>query len=232
MDIYGTVRTSPAACAVIVGLCPFAACGIAFGWASAILAGAASAITYGLLRRHQRKAWMMRLDPGNRDHWLVHVNGVHAGQIPDSDYAAMRLGLLHDWPLLVTQLVELGRWSARVLGSVLLQVPVILVLISIFALYLDDSAAVESMVVTLREASGTDIAQMLRAAIELSAAIALISVTFSLMFVTNYGWVNHYGLQMKQLVRRHLKITADGDLSLTRVSQPGLSASSGAWTTD
>ncbi len=182
------------------------------GIAASALLAYATAVT----RHKYMAALQARVDGSDVADWDVELNGVNVGKISDSDYAAIRQQVFADGGLYAAQLLNCGRVLIRVFDSMLMTVPVLafwgLLAVAIVAPEICTEALNE-----LRTVTPASLAKFATFVFTFMMTLGLLTAGMSAALTgARFGFVNRFSEATAGMLRRRLRVPADGDVVLVR----------------
>lgn len=205
---------------VVAGVCAAVAAFAVFLLFGAGLMGIAAGVLLGYVTavaRHQYMAALQaRVDSSDGPDWDVELNGVNVGKISDSDYAAIRQQVFGDGRLYVAQLLNCGRVLMRVFDSMLMTVPV-LAFWGLLAVAIVSPETCTEALNELRTATPASVAKFAAFVFTFMMTLGLLSAGLSAALTgARFGFVNRFGEATAGILRRRLRVAAEGDIVLVR----------------
>jgi len=205
---------------VVAGVCAALAAFAVFALFGAPLQGVIACALLGYVAAVTRHKYMTalqaRVDGSGGPEWDVELNGVNVGKISDADYAAIRLQVFGDGRLYVAQLLNCGRVLMRVFDSMLMTVPV-LAFWGLLAVAIVSPETCTEALNELRTATPASVAKFASFVFTFMMTLGMLSAGLTAALTgARFGFVNRFGEATAGILRRRLRVAAEGDIVLVR----------------
>lgn len=182
--------------------------------------GAIAALVAATGRQGQRAALQERIDRPDAMVWEVLVNDVRVGQLSDDTYARYEKAVHQDWRVYRAQLANLAKVVARAAEMLLFAVPISLVWIGL-AIVLIDPVAAASLVDALRAAPAAELIGTIERSLSFVTFIfVIVMILFAALASPRLGYVNQFTRELNFMVRRHVRVAAEGRMILVPFPSP------------
>lgn len=198
--------------ACVIGLMADPVFGLGMGVIAALVASSG--------RQGQRAALQQRIDRPAAMVWEVMVNNVRVGQLSDATYARYEKAVHEDWRVYSAQLANLAKVCMRAGEMLLFAVPISLVWI-VLAIIVIDPAAAASVVEALRAAPASELISAIERSMSVVMFIFAITMfMFAALASPRLGYVNQFTRELNDVVRRHVRVAAEGRMMLVPCQSP------------
>jgi len=182
--------------------------------------GAIAALAAASGRQGQHAALQARIDRPAARVWEVLVNDVRVGQLSDDTYARYEKAVHEDWRVYRAQLANLAKVVARAAEMLLFAVPISLVWIGL-AIVLIDPVAAASVVEALRAAPAAELIGAVERSLSFVTFIfVIVMILFAALASPRLGYVNQFTRELNFVVRRHVRVAAEGRMILVPFPSP------------
>ncbi|WP_325085951.1 hypothetical protein [Burkholderia contaminans] len=156
-------------------------------------------------------------DPANVV-WDVYMNDVRVATIPDDRLAAFQNQVADDWRNMVIQVLNVFRVPLRMFDQFAIVIPAIAFwLILAYALFAPDSL-VQTFTAILH-ATPREVHQGISTLMAMLFAVGMIAFALNWMFTgSTYGLRNVYRDKLEYVLRRYLKVSATGRMTISRLA--------------
>lgn len=204
----------------ITGLIAACITGLMAGAVFGLGMGAIVAFAAARGRQGQRTALQERIDRPAAMVWEVLVNDVRVGQLSDDTYAKFEKAVHEDWRVYRAQLANLAKVVLRAAEMLLFAVPISLVWIGL-AIVLIDPVAAASVVDALRAAPAAELIGAIERSLSFVTFIfVLVMILFAALASPRLGYVNQFTRELNFVVRRYVRVAAEGRMTLVPVPGP------------
>lgn len=143
--------------------------------------------------------------------WEVWMRGVKIGTITDAQYAAIQRCVFSDSRLVVAQVLNLVRVALNIVGKAFVSVPLLMFWLAVVAVVL----APESISIPEPDA----LAESLRNLFQMVAVMSVAVVGAMVVLGYRFGFRNHYGDAVADMIRRQCNTPTEGSIYLSKVGE-------------